>query len=180
MSTTSVSINQIMTATEEFTTTEQPNASSASERQIKVNALNLSATLNATSTPKVDKPPIYRKHTFLSGVKITIDLTAAPGLKSPDSASRAIDLTGAKLKHIQLRAATTNNAAGVLVEPGSATPYSLFGTTKSILVLPGEVVTHGFNGVESTKETVSALLKLIDITPGATGDIIEIEMAFGT
>lgn len=180
MSTSYVTVAQQMSASEEFTAAEQPNSSSAAERTLKCNALNLSATLNSTSVPKVDKSPIYRKHTFISGVKITIDLTAAPGLKSPDSASRPIDLTGAKLKHIQMRAGTTNNAAGVLVEPGSATPYSPFGSSKSILVLPGEVVTHGFNGVESTKETVSSLLKLIDITPGASGDIFEIEMAFGT
>lgn len=180
MSTTNVSVSQLMSASEIFTATEQPNASSESDRTLKANSLNLSATLNSTSTPKVDKPPIYRKHTFLSGVKITIDLTAAPGLKSPDSASRAIDLTGAKLKHLQIRAGAGNNAAGVLVEPGSATPYSPFGATKSILVLPGEVVTHGFNGVESTKEAVDATHKLIDITPGATGDVFEIEMAFGT
>lgn len=180
MSITRVVVAQQMSASEEFTTAEQPNASSAAERTLSANAINLSATLNATSTPKVDKPAIYRKHTFVSGVKITIDLTAAPGLKSPDSATRAIDLTGAKLTHIQIRAGTGNNAAGVLVAFGSATPYSLFGPGGFVTLLPGEVCSHGFNGVASTKETVSASLKLIDITPGATGDVIEIEMAFGT
>lgn len=180
MSNPTVSVNMQMSASEEFTTAEQPNANSAAERTLKANALNLSASLGSASTPKVDKPPVYRKITAPSTSIITVDLTAAPCLKSPDSASRAVDMTGAKVKHLQLRAAPTNNVAGILIAPGAANPYPLFGTAKSIIILPGEVIALGYNAVESQKPAVSGTVKNIDITPGATGDILEFEMALGT
>lgn len=180
MSTTTVAVALQMAATEELTATEQPNASSAAERRLTCNALNLSTTLTSTTVPKVDKAPIYRKHTFTSGVKITIDLTAAPGLKSPDSVTRAVDLTAAKLKHLLIRCGGSNNAAGVTIGEGALNPYPLFGAAKSVILKPGTVLGLGFNAVESSLPAVAAAVKEIDITPGASGDVVEIEMAFGT
>lgn len=181
MSTTTASINIQMSASEELTTAEQPNATSAAERTLKCNALNYNASLSANSTPKVDISPIYRRCATGATALFTIDLTAAPGLKSPDSVTRSIDLTGKKLKHLMIKAGSANNAAGYLIAPGSANPYPLFGTAKSILLLPGEEIALACGaGVESQKAAVAAGVKNIDLTPGGTGDILEIAMAFGT
>lgn len=180
MSNPAVSVSMLMSASEEFTTAEQPSATSAAERTLRVNSLNLSASLSSASTPKVDKPPVYRKITAPSTAIITVDLTAAPCLKSPDSASRAVDMTGAKVVHLQLKAASTNNAAGILIAPGAANPYPLFGAAKSILIFPGEVIALGYAAVASVKPAVAAGVKNIDITPGATGDILDLEIVLGT
>lgn len=180
MSTSYVTVAQQMTMSEVLTTTEQPNSTSEADRTLKCNSLNQNATLGAASTPKVDKPPIYRKIVAPSTAIITVDLTAAPGLKSPDSVTRDVDLTGAKLKHLVLRAGSGNNVAGILIAPGAANPYPLFGAAKSILLLPGEEVVLAYNAVESQKPAVAAGVKNIDITPAATNDVLEIGMAFGT
>lgn len=180
MSNTTVTVAQTMTASEEFTTAEQPNATSAADRTLKCNSLNLSTTLSSTTTPKVDKPPVYRKITAPDTSIITVDLTAAPCLKTPDSASRAVDMTGAKLTHLQLRAGVGNNATGILIAPGAANPYPLLGTAKSIFLKPGQVLSLGYNAIASNLPAVSATVKNIDITPAAAGDILEIEMALGT
>lgn len=179
MSSTSASVSVQLSAQEEFTLAEQPYATQANDRTLRTGGLNLSTTLNGTSVPKVDKPPIYQKVTIPGGGSLTVDLTAAPGLSSPVAASRAVDLTGGKLKHYQLRAAGTNNASGVTVAPGGSDPYPLFGTAKSIIMGPGRLEAGGFNGVESDLPAVSATVKNITFT-GASGDVVEILMLFGT
>lgn len=181
MSTSYVTVNQQMSMSEILTLAEQPNSTSEADRTLKCTSLNQSATLGPTTTPKVDKPPIYRKiASFPGAALIQIDLTAAPGLKSPDSVTRAVDLTGAKLKHLVLRAGAANNSSGILIAPGSTNPYPLFGATKTILLLPGEEIVLAYNAVESQKPAVSGTVKYIDLTPSAAADVLEIGMAFGT
>ena len=116
MSTTSVSITMLAAAQEQFDATEQPGASSPSDRQLKANALSHQITLNPTSLPKVDFPPIYQRIQLGAGIT-TIDLTAVKGLSSPPTAARLLNMTGAKVKFVGIKTGATNNVAGVTVAP---------------------------------------------------------------
>ena len=176
MSSISVDLGMRMNAKEVFTAGELPIAASEAERTLKLNVLAHSTTLNGSSTPKVDKPPVYKK--ISAAGTTTIDLTAAPAIVAPGSSTRSVDMSGAKVKGYLIRCGEAN-AGLVTIAPGASNPYPLFGTGNEIDLGAGAVIAQTFDGVESNLPAVAALVKEIDVTTTGT-DEVEIELILGT
>jgi hypothetical protein len=117
MSATTVEVTLRVKATEVFTAAEAPAAPDDQSRTLTTGGLTLTARRNATTTPKVDKPPVSLTIT-LGGSPTTIDLTAVAGLGMPPGL-RTLDMTGAKVIDAVLRANATN-VAPINVAPGAA------------------------------------------------------------
>jgi len=178
MSATRLEITMRAAGREIFTAEEAPGATSELQRTVNVgNATMISSQLGATSTPKVDRPPISLKIT-LAGSPTTINLAAIAGVALPATATRTLDFTGARLVAIALVAPATN-AAAVNVAPGASAPYPLFGTGKSLDVERGEGLAKCFSGVASNKPLVSASARNIDVS-GNVGDVLYLDLYFGT
>lgn len=176
MSNVAIVANLSLAGQEIFDATEAPSGGSQAARTLAITGRDVSATLDATTTPKVEVSPIVRKVT-ISGTT-TIDLTAAAGVSLPAAASRTVDASGKKLIALRLSCPTTN-AAVVNVAPGGSNPYPLFGSGNDVDVRPGETVVKLINGVASGYPAVSGTAKNIDIT-GTTNDVIHVEAYFGT
>lgn len=176
MSTKQLVANLTMTGSETFTAAEQPGGATQADRTLKITGGDLTVTLDATSTPKIEVSPIVRTVT-ISGTT-TIDLTAAAGAVIPASASRAVDASTKKLVAFRFSCPGTNQAA-VNVAPGASDPYPIFGTANDIDVRPGWTIPGVLNGVNPSHAAVSSTAKNIDIT-GTTGDKITIELYFGS
>lgn len=176
MSNVSIVANLSLAGQEVFDATEAPSGGSQAARTLAITGRDVSTTLDATTTPKVEVSPIVRKVT-ISGTT-TIDLTAAAGVALPAAASRTVDTSGKRLVALRLSCPTTN--AGVVnVAPGGSNPYPLFGSGNDIDVRPGETVVKIINGVASGYPVVSGTAKNVDIT-GTTNDVIHVEAYFGT
>lgn len=177
MSTTKVEVTLRLAGREIFTAAEAPGAASEQERTARTGNASISDAHSPTTTPRVDKPPVSLEIT-LGGSPTQIDLTAVAGLALPPSATRTLDLTGAKVVDVLLSAPATNVAA-VNVAPGAANPYPLFGTGNDIDVAPGETIASGFKGVATSKPAVSGTVKRIDVS-GTSGDKLKIDLYLGT
>jgi hypothetical protein len=178
MSATKVDVTIRGSGREIFDTTEAPSAASELQRTANVgSATSLSVSLNGNTTPKVDKPPVSLKIT-LGGSPTTINLTAIAGLALPPSATRTLDMTGAKVVGVFLDAPATNVAA-VNVAPGASTPYPLFGTGNDVEIDRGETLGKAFGGIASNKPAVSPTVKNIDVS-GTAGDVLYIDLYLGT
>lgn len=178
MSATKLNLTLRLEGQEIFTTVEAPFAVTAAQRTLSIGGNNLSARLGASSTPKIDKQPVSLLITLGSGVT-TIDLTAIAGLAMPPGATRTLDMTAAKLV-AWIIAADADNTNDVLVDGAVLTPYPLFGSGKSRLFNPGEVAASCFNGVASGKPLVSSTVKNIGLSSGHAGDIVGLDLYFGT
>ena len=176
MPNTLLTANLALSGSEVFSAAEAPTGASAAQRTIAVTGADLSTTLDASSTPKVESPPIVRRVT-ISGTT-TIDLTAAAGVALPLAASRTVDATGKKLVAMRLSCPATNSGA-VNVAPGASNGYALLGSGNDVDVRPGETLIAITSGVASGKPAVSSTVKNIDIT-GTTNDVILVELYFGT
>lgn len=174
MSTVTLDVQLNMTGTEQLTAAEAPTAASATARALSLGGLNVSATLDATTTPPVSATPCFKVVT-ISGTT-TIDLTAATAPALPASASRTVDLSGKKLVAYAFKANATN-AGGVTISVGGTNGYALFGASKSVILQPGESM-FGVIGTTSTKPAVGASAKTIDIT-GTTNDVVTLVLYFG-
>ena len=176
MSNTSLVANLSMSGSEVLTAAEAPSGATAAARTIAITGSDISVTLDSTTTPKIEVPPVVRKVT-ISGTT-TIDFTAAQGVALPAAATRTIDQTGKKLVAFRLSCPTTN--AGVVnVAPGASNPYPFLGTANDIDVRPGQTVIGIVNGVASGYGAVSGTVKTLDIT-GTSNDVINCEFYFGT
>lgn len=176
MSNVSIVANLSLAGAEVFTASEAPTGGSQAARTLAITGQDVSVTLDATTTPKVEVSPVVRKVT-ISGTT-TIDLTAAAAVALPASASRTVDNTGKKLVALRLSCPSTN--AGVVnVAPGGSNPYPLFGSGNDVDVRPGETVVKVVNGIASGYPAVSSTVKNVDIT-GTTNDVIHVEAYFGT
>lgn len=177
MSTVRAQVNLSLVAAEEFTTTEVPGAATVSERTLKRGSgNNVSLSLNATSVPAVTKPMISFAVTIAG--TITLDLTAIAAAAIPATATRTVDLTGAKVVGFTLRAKSTNVAA-INVAPGGSHPYPIFGTGNDIDVPKGLQITGCFRDVASQLPAVSGSVKNIDIS-GTNADVLYIDLLTGT
>jgi len=174
MSTVTLDVQLNMTGTEQLTAAEAPTAASAAARALALGGLNVSATLDASTTPAITATPCFRKVT-ISGTT-TIDLTAAAAPALPAAATRTVDLSGKKLVAYAFKADAAN-AGGVTISVGGTNGYALFGASKSIILQPGESV-FGVLGTTSGKPTVGASEKTIDIT-GTTNDVVTLVLYFG-
>lgn len=176
MSTIRAQVNLSVLASEEFTAVEVPSAGTVSERTLKSGGGNqASLQLSSTTTPSLTMPPISKTVTIAG--TITLDLTAIAGAVVPPSATRTVDLTGAKLVAFTMRAADAN-AAAINVAPGAANPYPMFGTANDLDVKPGEQISGSFRAVASSKPAVSGTVKTLDIS-GTNGDILYLDLLFG-
>lgn len=176
MSNTSLVANLSLAGSEVFTAAEAPSGATAAARTVAITGPDISTTLDSTTTPKIEVPPIVRKVT-ISGT-ITIDFTAAQGVALPASATRTIDQTGKKLVAMRLSCPITN-AAVVNVAPGASNPYPLLGTGNDIDIKPGQTVIAIMTGIASSYGAVSSTVKTLDIT-GTTNDVVQCEFYFGT
>ena len=177
MSTPRVDVNVSIQGREVFTVAEVPGAASEAARTLTTGAASVSDTHNATSTPKVDKPPVSLYLT-MTGSAVQIDLTAAAGLAVPYGATRTLDLTGAKVVDFIITCPSTN-VGNVNVAPGAANPYPLFGTGNDIDVGPGRTVALAQKVVATNLPAVSGTVKRIDVT-GTSGDKVYVDLYLGT
>lgn len=172
MSSTNATISIQLQANETFTAVEVASGSNESDRTMK-SVVKLASTLTSTTTPSITKPPVYKS----LAATATIDLTAVQAAAMPNSATRSVDMTGAKVVGVILKAGAAN-AAAVNIAPGASNPYPLFGTANDIDLKPGMVVAFGFNAVASGLPAVSSTVKTIDVT--ITGsDTVEILLLLG-
>ena len=176
MSNTSLVANLSMSGSEVLTAAEAPSGATAAARTIAITGSDISVTLDSTTTPKIEVPPVVRKVTIAG--TITIDFTAAQGVALPAAATRTIDQTGKKLVAVRLSCPTTNVAV-INVAPGASNPYPLFGTANDIDVKAGQTLIAIMNGIASPYGAVSATVKTLDIS-GTNGDVINCEFYFGT
>lgn len=176
MSNVSLVANLALSGSEVFDATEAPTGGSQASRTLAITGRDISATLDATTTPKVEVSPVVRKIT-ISGTT-TIDLTAAAGVALPIAAARTIDNTGKKLVAFRFSCPTTN-AAAVNIAPGASNPYPFAGTANDVDVKPGQTLIGVVNGVASSFPAVSSTVKTLDIT-GTTNDVVHVELYFGT
>ena len=165
-----------LAGSEVFSASEAPSGASVSQRTLAVTGADMTASLDAQSTPKLEVSPIVRRIT-ISGTT-TIDLTAAAGAALPIAASRTIDASGKKLVAVRLSCPTTN-AGAVNVAPGASNGYAMFGSGNDIDIRPGETIIAIINAVASSKPAVSGSAKNLDVT-GTTNDVILVELYFGT
>lgn len=173
MSTTNATIALQMLANEVFDTTEVPAGASEAARTMKINQMSLSLSLNSSSTPAVDKPPIYRKLSTTT----TLDLTAVQAASIPSTATRSVDMTGKKVVGVALKAGASN-AAAVNVAPGGTNPYPLFGSGNDIDIGPGETLIKAFSAATNLP-AVSSTVKDVTITISGS-DTLEILLLLGT
>lgn len=150
-------------------------AAVAAELQKQFNAYNKKYRVTGSSSPKIDKPAVDLSKT-LSGSSATIDLTAAPTARDINV---NVDLSSSRWVCGLIYAATTNNASGLTFGFGASNPYPLFGASKEIIMLPGELVLIGFQGGPSAKPLVSGTVKTLDLA-GTTADVLTIIALFGT
>ncbi len=173
MSSTTSTIVLNLSAAEVFTAAEFPGGASEADRTIR-STLKLTQSMSSSTTPKVDKPPVSLK----IAATTTIDLTAVQGAVMPSTATRTIDLTGAKVVAAVFRAKSDNTSA-VNIAPGGSDPYPVFGTANDIDIKPGMVVAIGFDGVATTLPAVSSTVKNITVTVSGS-DSVEVLLLAGT
>ena len=111
-----------ITCGEIVSTTDSPAASGT--QIVNHDGYNDSEAYSATTTPDVEQ--VINESRTLTGTSETFDLTAA---KLARDVGQSIDLTGKKLIAFKIRAATGNNAAGLVVKQGAANPYFVWGAT---------------------------------------------------
>lgn len=172
MSSTNATVSIQVLASEVFTASEVASGANEADRTIK-STVKLAATLTSTTTPSVTKPPVYKS----LAATATIDLTAVQAAAMPNSATRSVDMTGAKVVGAVLKAGAAN-ASAVNIAPGASNPYPLFGTANDIDLKPGMVVAIGLNGVASQLPAVSSTVKNIDVTISGS-DTVEILLLLG-
>jgi len=131
--------------------------------------------LDGSSTPAVTTKPVDLSHTFGSGSPVSKDLTAAP---LAENTGDTIDLTGKKLVAILFAAAAANNAGGVTIGAHATNGYNVAGNADTFKIFPGETMVRGVNGVASGFPAVGSGAKIIELTPGASGDVITIKALF--
>jgi hypothetical protein len=156
---------------EVLTAVEAPATKTDAERTIRQSGFGTDVALKGSSLPAVTQPASVQTLT-MTGSAVTIDLTNLAGLAIPPTATRALNLTAAKIIgfHIKPRSA---NAGPVTVAPGGSNPYPLFGTGNHIVLQPGQEIGCVFNGIASTLPAVGPTVKNIDIT-GTAADLVDI------
>lgn len=174
-STTTVSIGLRCSGQEVHDAADFPAGASQAQRTVNISGNDYSATLTATSIPPVTKPPVSRKIT-LGGSPTDIDLTAVQGLAVPASATRTLDMTGAKLTAFVLRADAENDDP-VTVGPSGSNDYALFGAGNEIDIPPG-VQINGVCRAASEFPAVGGTAKIIRVS-GTSGDILYADLYFG-
>lgn len=177
MSTTALEVQLKLLGKETFTDTEAPAANNEQQRILFTGRQGLKKEFSPTSVPKVDAPIVAREITLAGAT--TLDFTAILSLALPGTATRTLDQTGKKLKWFFFRAAIGNNVTGILIAPGSANPYPIFGTGNAVRLTRGRIEAGGFDAIESDLPTVAAGAKNVDITPGAANDVLYFEFHFG-
>lgn len=158
------------TAQETLDSSDAPAASS--DKRLTHDGFNIAAlTLNASSTPDVEKVAYFTK--TLSGGAATIDLTAL------SHNGQTVDMTGKKLRAIMVKFASTN-VGSLNIAPGASNGYDLFGASNDITIpaqtgtLPGVVLmTCG-----DSAPAVAAGDKNIDLT-GTGTESFQFGMWFG-
>lgn len=170
----------MMAGSELLDSTDAPAGSSDQYRTLKTGGQGIEKiTLNAASTPKVDKPLIAMMLTLTNGVTTTIDLTNVQALAMPISSARLKDLTGAKVKAFMFATPNTN-VGTVNIAPGGSNPYLLYGSGNDITLDKGRVEMGAYKGVDSGLSAVGSGAKNIDITCSNTGDKLYLELWAGT
>lgn len=173
MSTTSVDVQIRLAGKEVFTTAEVPAATSELQRTLSAGGQSANVSLNPSSTPKVDQPPISLKIVATG----TVNLTAAAGLAVPPG-GRTLDMTGKKLVGFLLRAPTTNTAV-VNVAPGAANPYPFLGAGNDLDLPPGSALGFSFVDKATSLAAVASGAKNIDVTISGS-DVLYADFYFGT
>lgn len=175
MSLTSLEMIQKLQGREVFDATEVPFGTTEQARTLTVNGVSISKNLSATTTPKINKPPVSLAITIAGD--ITIDLTAVAGLAMPPGATRTLDMTTAKLVAFIMKAKSDNSAV-INVAPGAANPYPIFGAGNDIDIPKGFCLTGGFVDVASELPAVSGTVKTIKFA-GTDGNILYVDLYFG-
>jgi hypothetical protein len=132
----------------------------ASRKTVSHDAFNQSGQLNASSVPPATKVAAFEK-ALVAGAG-TIDLTALTGTNGA-----TIDGTGLKVQGILIVNPATN-ANPLVIEPGGANPYNLFGAAFKITLHPGKSL-HWISAKDADTPDVAAGAKNIALSDGAAG-----------
>lgn len=154
-----------------LTASRTVDLAAATQATIQQSGFNISGPkFTDTSTPAVTKES-YRTLTFASGV-VNIDLTALV-----DAVGVTFDGTGLKVQTVLIKNPAGNSA--IVINPGGANPYYLFGTGQS-LTIPGHatidcgigmVLPEGLADVGPTAKTIQVV--------GVTGQSFHIGLTLG-
>jgi len=172
MSTTNLSITLNVTGQETLAEADAPGAAADSDRTIRTGNFNLSASLDSTTTPAVEKAPVQIELTIGASAEV-YDLTTIDV-----AIGRTEDMTGKRLV-AYLFAASSSNTGAVTIQSDGTNGYDLFGPSGLIVLRPGQTLASGISGVASGIEAVAAADKRINIS-GTQNDVIQIAMYFGT
>ncbi len=169
---TSITTRLAITSQEVLDSSEFPGASQSSDRTLRSSGFNVSATLDSTTTPAIEKPGAISEET-IGASATTLDLTAIDvGI------GRTEDMTGKKLIGYQFNA-SSSNSGDVTIAAGASNGYNLFGASGLLVLEPGESIAGVISGVASGKPAVSATVKNISIS-GTQNDVVEVGLWFGT
>lgn len=134
---------------------------------ITINQLNVSGTLNSTSSPAVSDGAAIQK--ALSAGAATIDLTAVTGYRGVTK-----DFTGLRLQLLFLHNPSTN-ANNITVTFGASNPYNALGASFLVVLTPGQrMLFYGDNDTPA----VAAGAKNIDLA-GTGSQVLNVIMTFG-
>lgn len=159
MSTLNAAMRLTLDVLETFSADEYPLAAAPA---MKINAANLSQTLNATSSPAATK--MYAAE--LTGSQ-SLDLTALT-----DRTGAALDCSGLKLQALLVKNLSTTDA--VVIADGASTPYSLNATADLTVPVGGTLGAYFADQLAD----VAAGAKDIDITAGV-GEDYQVVMLLG-
>jgi len=171
-STNLVTVGLSMTGQETLDPTDVPAAAASSDRTIRTGNFNLSATLDSTTLPALEKSPVQQALTIGASPTV-LDLTAVT-----IAIGRTEDMTGKKLI-AYLFSASSSNAGKVTIEADAANGYDLFGASGIVRLQPGETLAGAISGVGSGKDAVAAADLGVKIS-GMLNDVIDYVMYFGT
>jgi hypothetical protein len=177
MSSTYLELTLRANGREVFTTAEAPSARTEAERTLKCGQNNVNKTLSPSTTPAIEKSPISRTIT-LAGSPVSIDLTAAAVLALPAAATRTVDMAGKKLVAIIARGDDDNTDPITIAEGTNG--YPVFGAGVVLPVLPGETVVKYFSTIASGHPAVSGGVNDEIEIDGTSGDILYLDLFFGT
>ena len=134
------------------------------------NGLNLTdGPLTSTST-NWPNAQVSGGTVTLSGGTGTIDLTSLPGANN----GPAVNGTGQKVRKILLTA-PSGNAAVVTITPGASNGYTLFGSSSSLGIDPGETT---MSSKANAAPSIDATHKILTLT-GTTGDKLNFLITLG-
>jgi hypothetical protein len=140
---------------------------SAQDKEVTVDGLKETISLNSGSTPAVTKHAIFKQ--ALTAGAATIDLTSLT-----DVAGASFSGNGLKVRAAKFRAPATN-ANPITITPGASNGIDLFGASSSVTLSPGQSVLFYF---KDGAPAIASGDKTLDLAGTGTQEL-EVELLIG-